>query len=588
MQPRLLILSSASTAAPAKFFGSLAQTLGLQAEVFPICGELVEPPEALSAASPGGHVLLLHSTALAGLSRQPWSAHALEKTSFILVYGFTADSQDSPELKWLTRDAISSVTSLAAGPKQFTVHADVTHAHFPVSGRSWTEASDRIPVFSGAPADAGIQTYISANGHPLFVSFRRGDTMVFLLTAADWVDLEAPATPDATLRPWYAQLVAGSIFLRAGFGDYCWNSPISGATFIVDDPYLQERYGFVHFQTLLGELERTRSALAIAFIPYNFRRTRSETALALGACKNRFSIAIHGCDHTRAEFASADGQWLRGTVACALDRMEAHARRTGMDFDNVMVFPQGRFSSEAIGALRTNRVEAAVNTTACPVDCGDNPMTLRDHLEVAVTRYESFPIFVRRYPRDTFDFAFDALFQKPVLIVEHHEYFKHGYRSFADFIQQINALGRKIAWMPLGKTVRSSCLIRRTAEREFVLRHFAQTLDFTNASANEATYSCEKPEMDEGVAGVSVNGSDVSFGVHSGMLRYVAHLPAGGDMRVKISYRNVPRIKRRASLQHRLTTVTRRRLCDLRDNVLARNEYLLIGVQKMRKILSGR
>ena len=96
----------------------------------------------------------------------------------------------------------------------------------------------------------------------------------------------------------------------------------------MDDPYLKRRYGFVHFETLAQQLEKMRCALTIAFIPYNYSRSDHLTVELLRRCSDRFSISVHGCDHTGSEFASLDEAWLTGTTVCALERMEAHKKRT--------------------------------------------------------------------------------------------------------------------------------------------------------------------------------------------------------------------------------------------------------------------
>jgi len=114
--------------------------------------------------------------------------------------------------------------------------------------------------------------------------------------------------------------------------------------------------------------------------------------------------------------------------------------------------------------LKTCGFLAAVNTTAWPEDWQESPLTIRDLLDVAVTRYDSFPIFVDGNPRDVFDFAFDALFQKPILAVEHHGYFRQGYEPLAQLVHDISAFSPKPNWMPLGKTVMSSCVLKQMGE----------------------------------------------------------------------------------------------------------------------------
>jgi hypothetical protein len=90
-------------------------------------------------------------------------------------------------------------------------------------------------------------------------------------TSTHWFRLRPPS------RLGYAQLIAISIALRAAAGPQCWTSPVTAANFIVNDPYLRQRYGFVRYETLVRELGVTHSALTIAFIPYNHCRRNSRT-----------------------------------------------------------------------------------------------------------------------------------------------------------------------------------------------------------------------------------------------------------------------------------------------------------------------
>jgi hypothetical protein len=585
MPPLLLVLSSESSAASDQTFCKFAEFLGLRTELVALRGELTEPPDALLTPAPGDRVLALGRTALRLLYQRDWFARLLDEARFVFIYGFIPTGGESPELKWLTGGAVAAVHSLGAGVKQFSVHSDVAFGGFPVSGKSYSVESCPTAVFSGAAPAAGIESYITVNGHPLFVTAQRGSATVFLFTDADWVDIDMTLTPESTLRPWYAQLVAASIFLRSAFGDWCWTAPVTGATFIVDDPYLKRRYGFVHYETLVREFERTRGALTVAFIPYNHRRSDPQTVGLLRQHSDRISIAVHGCDHTGGEFASLDESWLAGTVTCALERMEAHTRQTGMPFDNVMIFPQGRFSTKAIGALKSCGFLAAVNSTAWPEDWHKSPLTIRDLLDVAVTRYESFPIFVRRYPRDVFDYAFDALFQKPILAVEHHGFFRNGYGALTEFIRDLSILEPKLQWMPLGRTLASSCVLRRTGDGQFTLRHYAPVLRFKNPAPADLSLSFEKPEQHGLVESVLVEGRKVPFEIDAGVLKYEAEVGAGKELHVTVLNRQTPRITRQPSWKYHLTTSIRRLLSDIRDNQLAGNERVLSFFEKLKGII---
>jgi len=587
MMPVLYVLSCESSAPSDQALGKFAQFLGLRVELVALTGDLAGPPEAL-AARPGERVLAFEWGTLRLLARRDWFARLLDEARFVFIHGFIPTDGDLPELKWLTDGAVAAVHTLGAGQKRFTVHSDVAFGDFPVSGKSYLLDSGPLAVFPQTTAGSGLESYITADGHPVFISAPRGHSLLFLLAGPQLADIDTVLSPETSLRPWYAQLVAMAIFLRSAFGPWCWTSPVTGATFIVDDPYLKGRYGFVHYETLIRELERNSGALTVAFIPYNYRRSDPCTVELLCGHPDRFSIAVHGCDHTGGEFASLDESWLAGTTACALERMEDHARRTGMSFDKVMVFPQGRFSTKAIGALKTCGFLAAVNTTAWPEDWQESPLTIRDLLDVAVTRYDSFPIFVRRYPRDVFDFAFDALFQKPILAVEHHGYFRQGYEPLAQLVHDISAFSPKPNWMPLGKTVMSSCVLKQMGDDQFALRHYTPEFRYKNPTLTDLTLSLEKPEEDGSVEAVLVGRSKVPFEIHSGFLQYVIRVGAEEELNVKVLYRQTKPVRRKVSWKYRLGVSTRRLLSDMRDNQLARSERLLSVAEALKETLVRR
>jgi hypothetical protein len=63
-----------------------------------------------------------------------------------------------------------------------------------------------------------------------------------------------------------------------------------------------------------------------------------------------------------------------------------------------MVFPQGIFSAAAMSVLKRSRITAAVNSEVIAVDADPRPITVADYWQVAVTAYDDFPLFTRRYP----------------------------------------------------------------------------------------------------------------------------------------------------------------------------------------------
>src|SRR5437763_10142581 len=103
--------------------------------------------------------------------------------------------------------------------------------------------------------------------------------------------------------------------------------------------------------------------------------------------------------------------------------MKRHESITGIRHDRIMVFPHGVFSEAATNVLRHTDFMAAVTNDIIGADSRPHTITIGDVWEIAVMRYNNFPIFTRRYPWEGIEnFAFDALLGKPALIVIHHDY----------------------------------------------------------------------------------------------------------------------------------------------------------------------
>jgi peptidoglycan/xylan/chitin deacetylase (PgdA/CDA1 family) len=203
------------------------------------------------------------------------------------------------------------------------------------------------------------------------------------------------------------------------------------ACIIIDDPLLKENYGFLNYRELLALMDRHNFHTTIAFIPWNYNRTDRKIAALFRERQDRFSLCVHGCDHTEGEFARTDPNYLEVKVKLATARMIEHEKRTGLAFDRVMVFPHGKFSNEALEALRRNLYLAAINAVPEPVN---GPIA------------SEFPLFIG-YKPENLDLSYD-----PAFIVLHHDFFKKGYERLIDFVNRINARGAK--WESVGNIVR--------------------------------------------------------------------------------------------------------------------------------------
>jgi hypothetical protein len=270
------------------------------------------------------------------------------------------------------------------------------------------------------------------------------------------------------------------MILRGALTNRVWHNSNPRACFIIDDPLLRnERYGFLEYRRLLESMRRRNFSMSIAFIPWNYRRSRADVTTLLSSGNEALGLCVHGCDHTRGEFAVRDDSWLRAKAQQALERMEIHRRVFGVPFDDVMVFPQGLFSAEALTALKASGYLAAVNSDVFP-STEPASLRLRELLDVAITRYDGFPLFGRRYPRDLAEFAFDLFVGKPALIVEHHQYFRNGYLALESFVEQINKLDERIEWSTLGTICSRASLTRVLVDGDVKVRFYTSRFSLTN------------------------------------------------------------------------------------------------------------
>jgi hypothetical protein len=587
--PRSLhILSCASSGGTDRALGKLVSFLGVRTKQLSLPAQ-VSDSEAIKSFIAQEETLALSRDTLQILLPFSWFTDLLRTRKFIFLYGFEGAASECEELKWLTRGAIAGCQPVGSQSKSYQVHCSETFREFPVAGRGYTlETPDVDCAFHLNPACNGVEQCISLNGRPKFVRVEFGNCNVFLLADRQLVDIEVPLGPQS-LRPWYAKLLSIGVFVRHVFGGECWTSPGLGATVTIDDPMLTHRYGFLHYDSLLRELQTADYSLTVAFIPYNYRRSDSDVTSLLRRHASRFSIAVHGFDHTRREFASTDARLLYEKAWSALERMETHSRLNGMPFDDVMVFPQAKFSREAITALKACRYLAAANSTPWPVNPGDQTLTIRDLLDVAVLKYDSFPVFARRYPTELFDFAFDAFFNKPLLLIEHHELFRDGFGTLRNAVRELQSFKNvRLRWQPLREAVISSYVTREIGPGHREVRFFTPVLRLRNDSPQRCLYTLIKEETSRSVEGMFRQGEGIPYENGSGSLCCQTELEPGEESELRIAYKAPEKAVFVPSLKYRWQTFTRRRMCEMRDNFVSKSPRLLTVARRAKALVSGR
>jgi hypothetical protein len=422
---------------------------------------------------------------------------------------------------------------------------------------------------------------ISTEDGAVFLKLNYHGVPVFLSTCSRVADPDA-ALPTGIfdVRDHVPSAVPVVLYVKWAFGKTCWNGTETNACLIIDDPLLKPDYGFVNFRELLSLMKRHRFSTNIAFIPWNWKRSSPEIVRLFKENPDHFSLSVHGCDHIRGEFGSHDQEHLYWKAGQGIERMAWHKLRTGINHDPVMVFPQGVFSSAAMGALKHAGLIAAVNNDTISVDA--NPRTIRvlDVWDIAMMGYSSFPLFTRRYPWEGVEnFAFDMLLGKPCLVIIHHDFCHDGYLRLAKFIDSVNALKCPPSWCSLGQVIRRSCRQREISPGTLELEMYGTELAIKNDFAQTKRFLISRRETGpSSIKKVSVGLRSIEWEFSDDRIHFEIELEPRQEQTISMAFHDLgTNVRKDDNLPYKARTMLRRYLSEVRDNYVTRIQTLVSG-----------
>ncbi len=489
----------------------------------------------------------------------------------LFVYGFDPQDGDSELVHSLSNGAFDAVRPLDGRADHYCVSGKYRPFCQEFSGLSFGPvARENDLVFDVDLKQERLADYIRIGDRPFLAGIQSGAVQVTLAGTREILDIDAPVAPGVRPLDWFSRLVPPLMFLRYAFGDRCWQPGKKLACFIVDDPLLHDRHGFLEFDTLLAAMEQEDFATNLAFIPWNYRRSHPRVAELFRRHPRRLSLSIHGCDHTKGEFGDKAAAPLLFKARTTRARMAKHRELTGVPCDNVMVFPQGVFSTAALRAMKQAGFLAAVNSTPFPVDDSSEKLRVRDLLSPAVARHSSLPLFIRHYPTCPAEFALDLFLGKPALMVEHHDYFREGYQQLEALAAQINHLNDTIYWCGLEEIARNSFLWRTDAAEIVHVRLFCDQSMVANNWPTPRFFkfskSLDRDQLKPPV--VAANGDYVTSVTAENEFCFERMLQPGEQVAIELGTAEgaLNGELRFGSAWYRAKVFARRRLCELRDN----------------------
>ena len=569
----IYVLRSPQPAADETGLQTLAEFIGLNVCV------LSEPPAKPLTQRPV-HIAATCAS-LEHFQRQPlaraWLSNSLaNQGSSLFVTGFDGSAQSLQTIGTLLPGVVNSVESVPADGLAYGITSATPSGMPQFAGLTFgpiDRRADRVFVLDRDLA--GVTELITIGRSPAYIKVERGGTSYFLLACAHVLDIDGYAKPGQHPIDRFLRFVPFLAYLRLMFGASCWNNESPSACFIVDDPLLRTRYGFLDFNRLDSCAARAPLSVNIAFIPWNYTRTDLTAAGRFKRSDRRFSISIHGCDHAEAEFGTTDEPCLRRRARLALSRMTAHEQFTGITHNRIMVFPQGVFSKASLKAIDDEGFLAAVNSTIYPVDAAPGDVTFRDLLDVAVEKFGGAPLFLRQYPRRLEQIALDVFLGRQVLLVEHHGFFKRGYGELERYAAFINQIAQGVRWTDLEELCTSASLTRDVPDGVEV-RSFGSIVRLTNTRAEPRRFCVSNHWAAGNVESVSWNGRPLEFAVRDSRVVCDVLLDPGefGVLSLRSSRNGAKLDDLVPSAKHRLKMFVRRHLCELRDNYIDRSTTL--------------
>lgn len=506
----------------------------------------------------------------------------------LLVYALRADPYHDRLVETLSQGALKSVGTVDGRSGLYEIAADsrdICEAFAGISFGPVNHANDHVLRIGNIGPE--VQQLISIGGQPFMAAVKPEGREIFFVAGEDVVDIESE-TGAAPLAQYFSRFIPLVMALRYAAGEECWRPSKSFACVIIDDPLLRETYGFLNFRSLLHLANQHNFHASIAFIPHNFKRNSPAITHMFLDNPSRLSISFHGNDHTDAELASTDTALLDTLMRIAVDRMDAHKRMTGLSCDRVMVVPQGKYSAEALRVLKIHNFHA-VTCTICISRVAHFPIqpTIAEWAQPAVLRYEGFPLFLRRTVHEIQkqDIAFNLFFGRPTLLVEHHDIFQNP-DPLLDAVDMINSVAPDIEWSNLDAVVTNSTLVRRAPGGEIHIRAYSNAVRIANESPNAKRYTvewdarCGTEAMERLLAG----GTPLNdFQNGDTTPRITLTVASGRSQTCSLQYRNPNPNTGNIGVRRRVRAFVRRRLSEVRDNYLSKNQHVLSAAKAFQR-----
>lgn len=369
------------------------------------------------------------------------------------------------------------------------------------------------------------------------------------------------------------------LFLKYAAKNYAWHLDGRYANLTVDDPWLVEPYGNLHYGALLNEMKHHGFHTSIAFVPWNFERNTQQVVELFKQNQEYFSLCIHGNNHEHREFGlypevplERQQQDIRQSVM----RMEAMQNRTGLQYDRFMVFPHGVAPEETFRALHQNGFMGTANSENVPLDqpAPEEPLFWMKTYSLAYGDIVSLSRYSVEAPLSPAVIAIQLYLGNPILFYGHQQMFRNGSEAFDAIADAVNRQEKSTQWVSLGTLSRHLYELRQSGPGESDVRMLSSQISFVPHSKEMSiyTFTYEKAPQDR-VAGVSVDGTAVAWKQASRTIVFTLRASDNDAHDVRVILQGPVIASGVSTESQNLNVGVLRRLSDFRDMYLSRYSW---------------
>ena len=539
--------------------------------------------------------VLISQEALPRLDRRSIQAALREaKGSPLPVLVFGLNDREAPrELKSWSGGAIRNCLPLEKGYNPKVLQAGKVHALTgPVTG--WRLPAVAVPACKlDLQPMSRIETVLSTSGLDeqsdagVLIRHRSPIEETFFVPQMNLVEYSWIGRQYALSKA-FSSMAHYLLFFSYAQGDHAWHFDGHYANLTVDDPWLTQPFGNLDYKAVLAEMESHNFHTTIAFIPWNFDRSESDLVTVLRQHPDRFSVCLHGNNHTHQEFGEYAKNPLEQQIVYirqGIARMERFRALTGIAYDRFMVFPHSVAPRPTFTALRKYGFLGTANSSNVPIgeQLPNDPTFLLRPCTTAYGGLLSLSRYAAGGDAPQLELVIQSFLGNPLLFYGHETLFENGAGSFNVLADFVNRIQPETRWTSLGGIARHSHLLRKRMDGDFDVRMLSSEMDLANPFGNNRKFYIQKARNSSpDIGSLAVDGAPATFEQSADGFLLQLVVPAHQTRKVRLAYLNDLDVSREDVRKRSLYAYALRTISDFRDL------YLPVppGVKRLRAAIT--